>query len=264
MFGLTFLNRFKIKNKKAGLTEPSGLVLARGGKGFWTIGDETKRVFRLTAGGALLPDEAIDMPKKGLEDITIDPAGKNLYVAREKKNEIFKLDIKARQVVGRQKLNDMRGYCAIAHYFASSSGNKGLEGLTWNDSTGSFFALKEGNPALLIEVSPGLRSIRNHTVLDARKGFVDPTSPGRKVDCSGICCDPAGAAFWIVSDQARRVYHYELRTGRVSHSAVLSYSRNGRYGEIEKAEGVAYDARSNRLFVVSDAEARIYTYAVTP
>jgi uncharacterized protein YjiK len=264
MFSLTFLERFRIENKKAGLTEPSGLVLAPGGEGFWTIGDETRRLFRLTADGALLRNESIDAPKKGLEDITIDPAGKHLFAVREKKNEIFKFDIARRKMVERRRLKDMRGYDVIAHHFKASPANKGLEGLTWSNRTGSFFALKEGKPALLIEVSPGLRKIRSHTVLDAQNGFVDPASPGRKVDCSGICFDPVRAAFWIVSDQARRVYHYDPESGRVLRSAVLGYSRNGRYGEIEKAEGIAYDARASRLYVVSDAEARIYTYAVTP
>ena len=50
-FSLTYLDRFKIKDKEAGLTEPSGLALARNGDALWTISDDKKRIFMLDLEG---------------------------------------------------------------------------------------------------------------------------------------------------------------------------------------------------------------------
>ncbi|MGI9489635.1 MAG: hypothetical protein ACR2RF_27850 [Geminicoccaceae bacterium] len=45
-FSLTYLDRFKIKDEEAGLTEPSGLALARDDDALWTISDDEKRIFK--------------------------------------------------------------------------------------------------------------------------------------------------------------------------------------------------------------------------
>ena len=41
-FTLTYLERFDIEHKEAGLTEPSGLTLSHGKNAFWAISDDTK------------------------------------------------------------------------------------------------------------------------------------------------------------------------------------------------------------------------------
>jgi uncharacterized protein YjiK len=38
----------------------------------------------------------------------------------------------------------------------------------------------------------------------------------------------------------------------------VGHEKDGEFPEIEKAEGVAVDLQTNRLYVVSDADARLY------
>lgn len=259
-FSLTFLNRFDIKDKDAGLKEPSGLTLD--GDGLWTVSDDTARVFRLRLDGVLDKDRSFDVPETGLEGITIDPSGRFLLTVREESNEIFKLDIAEQKVAKRRKLKKMDGYEAIAHFFEDDPENKGLEGITWNTDSDTLFALKEGDPGLLIEIAKNLDAIRSHVKLDVRNGFVDDEVEPHKVDYSGICYDPSRAAFWIVSDKARRVYLYDRGANRVVQSAALGYAKKGEYKDVRKAEGVAYDPEKRRLYIVSDKEVVLYVFDV--
>ena len=263
MVSLTYLERFDIKDEKEGLTEPSGLVLTRGRRGLWTISDDTDKVFRIGLDGKLKPKKSFKVPKKGLEGITLEPKGRFLFTVREGANQIFKLNIAKRTVAKKRRLEKMAGYDKICHFFADDKDeNKGLEGITWNVDTHTLFTLKEGDPGLLIEVLPDLSAIRGHVELGPHNGFRDPGSKGDKIDYSGICYDPTRAAFWIVSDKAKRVFLYDAAANRVVQSAALSYRKNGEVKEVEKAEGVAYDPRSGRLYVVSDEEVRLYVYDV--
>lgn len=262
MFSLTYLDRFKIKNKKLGLTEPSGLALSPDGSGLWTVSDDTNRVFRLSLDGKLKRGRTFKVPDTELEGITAEPTGRYLFVVRETSNEIIKLDIAGRAVADRHRLADMDGYDAIADFFAGDDENMGLEGITWNSDSETLFALKEGDPGLLIEIGPDLRAVLGHAVLDTGNGFVDDEVRGDRVDYSGICYDPSRKSFWIVSDRARRVFLYDPAANRVVQSAALGYCRNGKYKQVKKAEGVAYDPESNRLYIVSDKEVRLYVFDV--
>jgi len=109
-------------------------------------------------------------------------------------------------VVDRQRLADMAGYDAIAHYFVGGKANKGLEGITWNQETGTIFVMKEGIPGLLVEVSPDLRTIRNHRLLNAENGFRDAEVSAEDLDFSDICHDRSRDRFWIISDKAKRLF----------------------------------------------------------
>lgn len=264
MPSLTYLNRFKIKDKDAGLKEPSGLSLDHGGDGLWTVSDDTKRVFRLTLDGELKPEQSFEVPEKDLEGIAIDPTGKRLFAVREKTNKILELCIASRTVANQHRLARMEGYETISRFFEDDPKNKGLEGITWNTDSATLFVLKEGDPGLLIEVTRDLETILGHVVLNPANGFVDPGTQGRKIDYSGLCYDSSRKAYWIVSDKARRIYLYDAGADRVVFDAALGYSMNGGYREIESAEGVAYEPRSGRLYIVSDDEARLYVYQVRP
>jgi uncharacterized protein YjiK len=156
----------------------------------------------------------------------------------------------------------MAGYDTIARFFVNSPPNKGLEGITWNTDTGSIFVVKEGTPGLLIELSADLATIRRHVLLNEANGFVDDEVAGDELDFSGVCYDRNRKYFWIVSDKGRRLFLHDWKRNRVIQSFPLAYSINGKYREIKKAEGVAVDPTSNRLFVVSDKEARLYVFDI--
>ncbi|MCA8909205.1 MAG: SdiA-regulated domain-containing protein [Rhodospirillaceae bacterium] len=261
-FALTCLQRISIRHKKAGLTEPSGLALATDGGGLWAVSDDTAHIFRIGFDGKLDKDRSFDVPDIELEGITAHPGGRYLYAVREDTNEVIKLDTAKRKVAARRRLADMAGYDTVSAFFAGDAANDGLEGITWNPATRSLVCLKEGNPGLLIEVASNLKEIRGHTVLGAHNGFTAPgLDPGR-MDFSDIAADATRAAFWIVSDLARRLYLYAPGEDRVLHSAPLTHLRKGTVREVEKPEGVDIDPAAGRLYVASDSEARLYVFDV--
>ena len=259
---LTYLERFKIENKSEGLSEPSGLALSRGKNALWTISDDTKKIFKLTLDGDLKKDKSFKIPDKGLEGITLTPDGESLFTIREDDNEIIRIEVDAQEVTDRHRLADMSGYDLVAKYFVDNGSNKGLEGITWNTETGTIFALKEGLPGLLVEVSSDLKAILSHRLLNEENGFRDNDVTGDKLDFSGICYDQSRDRFWIVSDKAKRLFLYDWRGNKVIESFTLGYSKNGEYEKIKKAEGVAIDSDSNHLYVVSDEEARLYLFDI--
>ena len=150
----------------------------------------------------------------------------------------------------------------VAQHFAGGGANKGLEGITFNPDTGTVFVLKEGEPGLLIEISGDLDSIVGAKVLDAANGFMDDDVDGAEIDFSGIQYDQTRSLFWIVSDKAKRLFLYDWGQNQVIQSAALGFEKDGEFQEIEKAEGVAVDPQSSRLYVVSDEEARLYVFDI--
>ncbi|MGH7490955.1 MAG: hypothetical protein ACREOO_01025 [bacterium] len=58
------------------------------------------------------------------------------------------------------------------------------------------------------------------------------------------------------------MFLYDWQLNRVIESLPLSYGIDGKYREIEKAEGITIDQGSNRLFVVSDKEIRLYVFEI--
>ncbi len=261
-FSLTYLDRHKFDDHGEGLTEPSGLVLAAGDDGFWTVSDDTKKVFKLDNNGDVEAGQSFEIPLKGLEGITLDRSGQFLIAVKEETNEFLRIEIATQEIAERMKLADMAGYDAVAPFFASGGENKGLEGVTWNGHNNTIFAVKEGKPGLLVEVAADLQRIEGHRLLNADNGFRDTNLSADKIDFSGLCYDTTRKAFWIVSDKAKRVYLYDGAANRVVHSAPLGYGVDGDYEEVEKAEGIAVDPAANRLYVVSDKEARLYVFDV--
>ncbi|MBT8421006.1 MAG: SdiA-regulated domain-containing protein, partial [Gammaproteobacteria bacterium] len=127
-FSLTYLDHFNIKNKKAGLSEPSGLALSHGTNALWTISDDTKKIFKLSLDGNLKKNGSFEIPDKSLEGITLDPTGAYLLTIKEGDNEIIQIQVDTQEVVERQRLVDMAGYETVAPHFIDSEANKGLEG----------------------------------------------------------------------------------------------------------------------------------------
>ena len=166
-FSLTYLDRTKIEDEGEGLTEPSGLALSQARDALWTVSDDTKKVFKLGLDGKLAKDQSFKIGEKGLEGIALDPTDGLLLVVNEESNEILTISIASEEVVSRHALSEMAGFDEIAQHFSGGGANKGLEGITFNQDTGTIFVLKEGEPGLVIEVSKDLGSSLGARVLDA-------------------------------------------------------------------------------------------------
>ncbi|MCG8607856.1 SdiA-regulated domain-containing protein [bacterium] len=259
---LTYIERFDIAYTAEGLSEPSGLALTDGWQALWTVSDDTKNIFKLNLDGELQNGESFEIPEAGLEGIALGPAGHCLFTVNENANEIIKLDVQTQRVADRKGLSQIAGYTHIASYFDNSPPNKGLKGISWNTDTGIIFVMKEGVPGMLLELSLDLETIQNYILLNDENGFSDNNIHGSKLDFSGICYDPSRKCFWIVSDKGQRLFLYDWQKNRVLYNLALSYGTKGKVQEIKKPEGVAIDSGSNRLFVVSDKEARLYLFDI--
>ena len=261
-YSLTYLESFNIKNEAEGLLEPSGLVLSHGGNALWTISDDTSKIFKISLTGKLKKAKSFKISDSELEGITLIQDGEFLLVVKESNNEIIKIKIETQQVTNRKCLDEMAGYDAIAHHFSNGVHNKGLEGITWNQNTGTIFVIKECSPGLMMEISADLQTIVSHCLLNHDNGFYDADVSADELDFSDICYDQTQNRFWIISDMARRLFLYDWQANKVLQSLKLGYGQDGEYREIEKAEGIAIDPDENRLYIVSDETARLYTFDI--
>ncbi|MCB0096881.1 MAG: SdiA-regulated domain-containing protein [Caldilineaceae bacterium] len=259
---LVYIDRFDIQNKAEDLSEPSGLTLTPAGDALWTVSDNAKKIFQVTLQGKLNRAQSFDIADKGLEGITLDPTSAFLLTVKEEDNHLILIDVATHKLVQQKRLAELSGYTSVAADFAASDQNKGLEGVAWNSDSNTIFVLKEGEPGLLLELSADLSTILAHKRLNRQNGFVDNNVSDFELDFSGLFYDATRHNFWIVSDRGRRLFLYDWNANRVLESMALAYTLDGRPQEIEKAEGVAFDSTNSRLYVVSDAEARLYLFEV--
>ncbi len=261
---LNFVKTLGICHGPEGLTEPSGLCLARDGKALWTVSDDTRTVFKLDLEGRLIEGESFTVGKVGFEGITLDETSDFLYVAQEGGNVLVKYSLQKKSSVLSKRLSELDGYQRVKGYFSKGDKNKGLEGISIDSETGNLVLLKEGGPGLFLEVSPDLEKLVEYRKLTKKRGFRDNNVKSKDIDYSGISYDPTRKAFWIVSDKAKRIYLYSRERDKVLFNRALKYMESGKKKtrSIKKAEGVAYDAEINRLYIVSDEEARLFVYDV--
>jgi uncharacterized protein YjiK len=109
----------------------------------------------------------------------------------------------------------------------------GPEGVT-TDNLGHLLVINEKVPTMLLEYA-GTMEIRRTTLT-------------KTIDISDICYDPATDAFWIVSDESMMVIKIS-RTGELL----------GKWNTpVNQGEGIAIIG--NRLYIVSDADAKFYVF----
>lgn len=252
---LKYIAHHPLRNDPQGLIEPSGLALARDPDGFWTVSDDTDRIFRLWLDGSVDIDRSFRIGETGLEGIVELPGGDFLLAIKEETNELLHIDIAGRKVIARKKLSEMAGFDAVAEHFDEPVGNKGLEGITIRPSDNAIFVLKEGRPGLLAEISPDLTTLVDHRILSGANGFDDDAIASRRIDYSGLTYDRQRHVFWIVSDKAKRLFLYDWHADAVRQSAPLAYELAGEPRLVRKAEGVALDLVADRLYVVQDQDA---------
>lgn len=196
----------------------------------------------------------------------MDASGRAVMV-QEGTNSVIRLERDTFEEVEIVALAQMTGFENIQEYFSATGSNKGLEGIAWNASSGTFFVLKEGKPPMLIELREDLRVILHHWILDQEYGFSVPEFPQEKLDVSGIGYDSRRDVFWLVSDKGQSLFIYDYHRQVITQRFPLGFRAGdekgiGTYQRIEKAEGVAISPDGETLSIVSDKEARLYMYAI--
>ncbi|MDG9669027.1 SdiA-regulated domain-containing protein [Hahella sp. CR1] len=257
---LQFTELHSVKNKAQGLTEPSGLTLDANG-GLWTVSDDTAKLFLLDHQGQVL--KSIEAPASGFEGVAYDPEHRRLIAVKEESNAFFIFDLASGEPVAQRRLSDFEDFAQSATFFAQTKENKGLEGIAWNPADASIYAIKEGDPGVLLHLSGDLSKVISSVKL-VETGVSDDDIALDDIDYSGLTVIPEHNLLAIVSDKAARIYFYDLTSGRVKSSAALTKpgKKPGKLKPVRKAEGVAYDPASQSLYVISDKDAELYVYKV--
>jgi uncharacterized protein YjiK len=256
---LRFLERTKIADKKAGLSEPSGLARAADG-GFWAVSDDAPDLLGLTEKGEVDGARRLPANADDLEGVAADPARGRLLAVAERTAEIVVVDLSDGRVESRP-LAGMEGYDGFASAFRDP--NDGLEGIAVHSETGAVFVVKERGPRLLLELTPDLDRIRGALNLSAEIGFVDDETGDDTLDVSGLAFDPGRGALWIVSDTGARAFLLDLGA-LTARSWPLVRNDKADAKRIKNAEGVALSADGSVLYVLTDdgGKSRLYRYAI--
>ncbi len=258
-----FLNSDRIADKALGFTEPSGLSLVEETDHFLSVSDDTPALFELDRVGqpATPPVEIVD--GNDLEGIVLDGVGNRILAVSESTAGIVVID-SASGMSELVLLEDMGGYDAVNKTFKTSDPNDGLEGIAIDPERERVYVLKEKRPRLLLELSLDLTEILRVTELTPALGFVDDDQSDRHLDVSGMTLDAPTGCLWIVSDRAERLFLFDPARSSPTRSYTLGWLDGEKPRELPHAEGVAHDARTERLYIVNDngKASRLFTFEV--
>jgi uncharacterized protein YjiK len=164
---------------------------------------------------------SIPVAAADLEGITLSGAGDTIFVVEETASQITTFLANGTKV---------SSFPLLVRTEVSHS----LEGITRN-AAGHLVVINEKAPTLMVELAGG-----------AEVGRVLLTYTS---DISDICYDRGEDCYWIVSDESQKVI-------KVSRSGAL-------LGEwpvpLQQGEGIAFIG--NRMYLVSDADAKLYVFA---
>jgi len=206
------------------IPETSDLCFGSNNSILYTVSDNTAKVYKISGAGKILAE----LQYKGT-----DPEGicyvdnQFLYLAEERQRIIFKLDLQGNQLE----------QTSIA--VEKNDDNQGLEGISYATFNKHFYILNEKNPGLLIETDENMNVLKNHSLTFSS-------------DYSGICVDNINHQLWIVCDEAATVNQCNMQG-----ELIKSY-----HIPVSNPEGIAYDPLSGKLYIVSDAEARLYSFEI--
>ena len=259
---LELIDRYKIADPDTRFTEPSGLVLVPNGEQLVAVSDNTHQLYWLTPKGAVLGTLPYPGELDDLEGIALRPDGMFLVV-EEARRRIVVLDSGGARTLSTHPLSEMAGYRDLAPRLARNPNNKGLEGITVDPQTGRVLVVFERTPRLLVEISADLSRIVQTWELPANAGFVSDNAAEAELDISGLAWDSRSGKVWMVSDEGRSLYLYNLEAQQAEHWP-LAYIRQDDRKTVKHAEGVALDPQAGRLFIVTDAgrKSRLYVFAL--
>jgi uncharacterized protein YjiK len=119
--------------------------------------------------------------------------------------------------------------------YNNNDSNSGIEGVAYAENLNAIFILNEKNPGKLIRLRSDFTVLAEYDLNFAK-------------DYSGVFYDNSSKDLWIVSDQSKTINKCTIKG-----DVIKSYSIN-----ITQAEGIAIS--NNKIYVISDAEAKLYIY----
>lgn len=205
---------------KIDVLEPSGLAVNSEGNALYTVSDNTAQVYKLSTTGNVI--QAFNYVSNDLEGVS-SFTGNKLLLAEERTKEIVEFDMSTGSAL-KHRIN-----------YENSAENSGIEGVTYNSADGTIFILNEKEPGKLIRLRTDFTVIAEYELNFAS-------------DYSGLFYENSSNNLWIVSDQNKTINKCTL-TGEL----IKKYSIS-----VTQVEGIAI--ANNKIYVVSDAEAKLYVF----
>ena len=259
-FRLELISRHNIRDPGLGLNEPSGLTLNADGTALYTVSDDTKGIYCMDLVGGVLTSESLFVSVADLEGLALSRDGQQLFAVQEDSNTVISVDLASRRELQHRPLAEMANYASVAMHFPAEPDNKGLEGITVNNTNQHVFVVKEARPGLLIELDPECSTILSSRLLTQANGFSHPKLGPRRLDFSGLSYDSQRDTIWVSSDKGQCLFHYDWKRDQVLQRLDLVLNDGGKSRRVRKAEGVAVDPDRGRVYVVCDRDAELYVF----
>jgi len=201
------------------VSEPSDLSYDADTNSFWTVSDNTNKIYKLDMDGHIV--EELPFVGEDLEGIFYDSTSQSLWVAEEGTSQIVNVSLAG---------EELQSY----NLPIPTGTNSGLEGICFNNS-GNICLVKEKNPGVYYRLNQSFA-----VDLEIELDFAG--------DYAAITYDTERECFWIVSDQNQRVYLWTEADGVINEFS-LPFS---------KPEGICLIPNSQLIYFVSDSEEMLY------
>ncbi len=259
--GLVLVDKFKVADKSEGFSEPSGLSLSNAEGFLWSVSDAEPKLHLLGIDGAL--GNSFKLPSLAgtdLEGIASRKDG-SVLVLQETDRSILVIHPTEPIQLATIPLASLKGFSTAAEMLVGNPLNKGPEGITVDPDTGRVFVVIEGQPRLLLVLSPELTEIEEIIPLDREYGFMSDRVKDDELDVSGLAWSPFSRSLWIVSDKGREIFVFNLQSKSVK-SIGLTFIEDGKQKEVKHPEGIALDETKGLLFILTDdaKKSRLYVF----
>ncbi|AXT27526.1 hypothetical protein D1823_13645 [Ruegeria sp. AD91A] len=259
--GLTLIDSFKVADKSEGFSEPSGLSLSNAEGFLWSVSDAEPKLHLLGIDGAL--GNSFKLPSLAGSDLEGVASRKDgsVLVLQETDRSILVVHPTDPIQLTTIPLTSLKGYSDAAELLVGNPLNKGPEGIAVDPESGRVFIGIEGQPRLLMVVSPELDEIVEMIPLARDAGFISERVDDDELDLSGLAWSPSSRSLWIVSDKGRQIFVYNPESKSVK-SISLTFTEDGKQKEVKHPEGIALDETKGLLYVLTDdaKKSRLYVF----
>ncbi|WP_209834427.1 SdiA-regulated domain-containing protein [Ruegeria sp. HKCCE3926] len=261
--GLTLIDSFKVADKSEGFSEPSGLSLSNAEGFLWSVSDAEPKLHLLGIDGAL--GNSFKLPSLAGSDLEGVASRKDgsVLVLQETDRSILVVHPTDPIQLTTIPLTSLKGYSDAAELLVGNPLNKGPEGIAVDPESGRVFIGIEGQPRLLMVVSPELDEIIEMIPLARDAGFISERVDNDELDLSGLAWSPSSRSLWIVSDKGRQIFVYNPESKSIK-SISLTFTEDGKQKEVKHPEGIALDETKGLLYILTDdaKKSRLYVFNI--
>jgi len=208
------------------VTEPSGLSFGPDATTLLMVSDNTNKVYETDMKGNVLRELAYT--GGDLEGVAFDEDNQVVAVAEERKRQVVFLDYK--------EGNEQKRFDIIT---GGNTENKGLEGISYNNNSSTFYLVNEDLPGEMI-------------VWNEAFGNISTTELHFASDYSAIYVDTKNALVYIVSDESQALYKCDYNAKVLKEYPLPS----------TKYEGIAVDADKQLVYLVNDKTAVLSVFKI--